>query len=176
MTDSTATEGRLPGDRGDGNRLRMVAVASLVLALVAVGLAGWAVLRERPTAGAAEPAYSDSQRADAKRTTCAAVEFVRQGVSLNTNLQPAGGPDDVTGSLAVAANARLALSNGGQYLLVRVDPATPEPLAATVASFANTLLDIGAAATAGITNGDSDQAARLRDADAANTTIAELCK
>jgi hypothetical protein len=104
------------------------------------------------------------------------MDVVRRGVSLNTNLQPEGGPGDVTGSLAVAANARLALFNGGEYLLARVDPATPTDLSDAIHRFANTLLDIGAAATAGAPNSEPAQAARLKDADSANTTITELCK
>jgi hypothetical protein len=37
-------------------------------------------------------------------------------------------------------------------------------------------MDIGAAATSGAQNSEPEQAARLKDADATNTTIAELCK
>ncbi|MGX9791487.1 hypothetical protein [Mycobacterium sp. MMS18-G62] len=122
------------------------------------------------------PSYSDTQRADAKVKICGAMDVVRRGVSLNTNLQPEGGPNDVTGSLAVAANARVALFNGGEYLLARLDPATPTDLADATRKFANTLMDIGAAATAGAQNSEPAQAARLKDADSANGTIAEFCK
>jgi len=101
---------------------------------------------------------------------------VRKGVSLNTNLQPPGGPADITGSLAVAANARISLYDGGQYLLARLDPATPKDLADTVTKFANLLMDIGANATAGAQNSQPEQAARLKEADAANTKLKELCK
>jgi hypothetical protein len=104
------------------------------------------------------------------------MDLVRRGVSLNTNLQPAGGPEDVTGSMAVAANSRVALYDGGQYLLAKIDPAAPADLAEAVRNFANNLMDIGAAATAGAQNTDPDQAARLRDAEAANATVTELCK
>jgi hypothetical protein len=45
-----------------------------------------------------------------------------------------------------------------------------------VKKFANGLMDIGAAATAGAQNSQPDQAARLRDADTANATIGDLCK
>ena len=101
---------------------------------------------------------------------------MRKGVSLNTNLQAPGGEGDVVGSLAVAANARLSLSDGGQYLIVRLDPATPTELAGAVKKFANTLLDIGAASTAGSPNTDPDQAARLRAADTQNAEVADLCR
>jgi hypothetical protein len=145
---------------------------SLTLAVAALALAGWTLYRIDHS----KPTYSDSQRAEAKVSVCKAMDLVRKGVSLNTNLQPAGGLGDVTGSLAAAANARVALYGGGQYLLAKLDPATPTDLGDAVRKFANTLMDIGAAATSGAQNSDPDQAARLRDADTANTTIAELCK
>ncbi len=147
---------------------------ALVLALAALGLSAWTAFR--PARGAADQTYSAGQQNDAKSGVCAAADTVRKGVSLNTNLQSPGGEGDVTGSLAVAANARLALSDGGQYLIARLDPATPSDVAAAVKTFANALMDIGAAATAGIPNTDPVQAARLHDADAANAKVADLCK
>lgn len=152
-----------------------VSVIALILALAALGLAGWAAFRPTPKP-AAGSGYSPSQQADAKASTCAATELVRKGVSLNTNLQSPGGDADVTGSLAVAANARLSLSNGGQYLINRLDPATPTELAADIRDFGNTLMDIGAASIAGALNTDPDQAARLSHADALNVKITEACR
>ena len=152
---------------------------ALVVALAALGLAGWAAFRPAPRP-ASEPGtdqgYSAAQEAEAKASICAAMNLVRKGVSMNTNLQPPGGAADVTGALAVAANARLSLSEGGQYLLARLDPATPKPLADDARKFANSLIDIGAASIAGALNTDADQATRLKDADALNTKIAEACK
>lgn len=98
------------------------------------------------------------------------------GVTQNTNLQAPGGPEDAVGNLAIAANARLSLYDGGQYLLARLDPATPPELADAVRTFANNLMDIGAAATAGALNTDPEQSARLRDADSVNSTVDGLCK
>ena len=149
----------------------MVWVA-LVVAIAAAGLAGWALL---DGSGTSEPSYTDTQRAEAKVKACTAMDVVRRGVSINTNLQPGGGLEDVMGSQAAAANARVALYDGGQYLLARLDPATPADLADAVRKFANHLMDIGAASTAGAQNEDPEQAARLRDADSTNATITELC-
>jgi hypothetical protein len=176
MPDSRSSEplqGRRYPDSGASGRV--LSLITLLIAVVAVALGGWALFRSMDS-GSSKPSYSDSQRADAKVKICGAMDVVRRGVSLNTNLQPEGGPGDVTGSLAVAANARLALFNGGQYLLGRLDPATPTDLSDDVRNFANTLLDIGAAATAGAQNSEPAQAARLKDADSANKTITELCK
>ena len=75
----------------------------------------------------------------------------------------------------MAANARLSAYVGGLYLLDRLDPATPTELADEVRGFANLLTDIGATATAGASDSDPDQAARLKSADAANTKLGEVC-
>lgn len=149
-------------------------VVALTLAVVAVALAAWAVFGPAPKPAA--PEYTAAQQADAKSSICKASDLVRKGISLNTNLPVPGGEADVTGSLAVAANARLSLSDGGMYLLNRLDPATPTELADPVRQFAESLLDIGAAAISGAQNTDPEQAARLKDADATNTKITQLCK
>jgi hypothetical protein len=152
----------------------VTAVIALVVALAALGLWGWTTFRP---ATKADPAatYTSAQQADAKTKICAATDLVRKGVSLNTNLQAPGGEADVTGSLAVAANARISLSDGGQYLLARLDPATPTPLADDVKTFANTLMDIGAASIAGALNTDPDQAARLKEVDGLNAKLVQEC-
>jgi hypothetical protein len=154
-------------------RFNALGVLTLILSIAAVALAGWTLYR---VDFAKEGGYDAIQRADAKVKICGAMEVVRKGVSLNTNLAPEGGPADITGSQAVAANARVSLYDGGQYLLARLDPATPEDLASKVRDFADNLMDIGAHATAGATNEDPEQATRLKDADADNTAITELCK
>src|SRR5689334_2601318 len=149
--------------------VRILLPITLVVAIVAVALAGWALYRLNERTADSQN-YSGAQRADAKSKVCAAADVVRKGVSLNTNLQPPGGPEDVTGTLAVAANARVSLYDGGQYLLARIDPATPPDLADAATKFANLLMDIGANATAGSQNSEPAQAARLKDADASNAT------
>jgi hypothetical protein len=164
------------GEYRDGGRGRILILLTLVLSVAAIGLSGWTLFRLLQTGTSSAGRYTGAERADAKQKICAATNLVRRGVSLNTNLQPAGGPEDVTGTLAVAANARISLSEGGQYLLARLDPATPPELADAVKKFANNLMDIGAAATAGASNSQPEQATRLHDADAANGTITELCK
>lgn len=181
---SEPTEASAPAKRAhrseparDRSQLALGVVA--LIAVVALGLAAWALLRPAPTSStsaAGEPTYTDAQRTDSKLKICTAFNTVRAGVTQNTNLVPPGGPEDVTGALAVAANARLSLSDGGAYLLARLDPATAPELAEAIRSFGNGLMDIGAASTAGAKNTDPEQATRLKDADAANTTIIGLCK
>jgi hypothetical protein len=150
----------------------IVSVAALVVALVAAGLAVWALVKEPSKEGV----FTGTATDDPKGSICESFNVIRNGVQINTNLQPPGGPEDVTGSMAVAANARLALYDGGQYLLARLQPDTPADLADAVRKFANNLMDIGARSTSGIPNSDPGQAARLKEADEANKTITDLCK
>ena len=144
---------------------------TLVVAVLALALAAFALFRTLDD----DPAFTDAQRDDARTAICSAFDTVRTGVATNTNIAPPGGSGDISGALAVAANARVALFDGGQYLLARLDPATPTDLASEVRRFANQLMDIGAAATAGIPNSDPVQAGRLQDAEAASTAISGRC-
>jgi hypothetical protein len=155
-------------------RSRLLPATALVIALAALALSGWAVWRTFAQT-ATEPEYTQAQRDQAKQSVCAAAELVRKGVALNTSEPSPAASGDVIGSLAVAANARLSLFEGGQYLRARLGPAVPTALSDAVGELADGLMDIGAAATAGAVNTDSDQAARLRDAEAADGRVRELC-
>lgn len=146
--------------------------SALAVALLSLGVAVFAVLRTLDHG----PDYTDEQRGAAERAICSAFETVRTAVATNTNVEPPGGSGDIAGALAVAANARVALFDGGQYLLARLDPATPTDLADEVRSFANQLMDIGAAATAGVPNTDPVQAQRLRDAESASAAVSDRCR
>jgi hypothetical protein len=172
---SNESTAEYPGGYGS-RRGSILLPITLVVALAAAALSGWLLIRLAQEGTPNSPNYSGAQRTDAKQKICDAATVVRKGVSLNTNLQPPGGPEDVTGTLAVAANARVSLYDGGQYLLARLDPATPPELADAVTKFANLLMDIGAAATSGAQNSQPEQAIRLKEADTANGQITELCK
>ena len=167
-----------PGAPSRGSRLNSVGrgpvlpVLGLLVALVAVGLAVWALVRTMPS----QPEFTADQRAQAKTKVCAAYDTVRKGVTLNTTMPNPGGGTDVTGAMVIAANARVSLYDGGQYLLARIDPATPSELADPARTFGNLLMDIGAASTAGVQNDDPDQAARLHDADTLSATIEGQCQ
>jgi hypothetical protein len=156
----------------------IVSVLALIVAVAAIGVAVWALVKEPSPSESAQPAsvYTGTTTEDPKGSVCEAFNVVRNGVQLNTNMQAPGGPADVTGTMAVAANARLSLSDGGQYLLARLQPGTPPELADAVREFANQLMDIGARSIAGIPNADPDQAERLKEADTSNATITNLCK
>jgi len=175
MSDSSDSKHQSGGQRNATSGRTPILIAGVaVLAVVAIALSVWALLR--PAAGSENAAnYSDAQRMEAKSQICVAFAMVRQGVSRNTNLQVPGGEGDIAGALGVAANARISLYDGGQYLMARLAPATPTELADTERAFANGLMDIGAAATAGAQNTDPEQSKRLTDADAAATKIGQLC-
>lgn len=143
--------------------------SALAVALLSLGVAVFALLRTLDH----QPDYTDEQRAAAQSAICAAFQTVRTAVATNTNVEA---PADIAGALGAAANARVALFDGGQYLLARLDPATPADLAGEVRRFANQLMDIGAAATAGVPNSDPVQADRLRDAEAASAAVSDRCR
>lgn len=147
---------------------RWVAPAALAIAVIAIGLATWALMR---TPG--EAAETPQQPDDPKAHVCIAFDTVRKAVSVQTNVDL--GPDPVAKD-AVAANARLATLGGGEYLLSRLYPATPTELADLVRSFANNLQDIGMNQLAGVPNTDPTLAPRLSEAQAASQEIADLCK
>ena len=175
-TDTSTGPPASPGHRQRTNRTPAVCFVALFVALLALGLAGWALLRPPSTnSSPEETAVTDAQRSDAQAKICSAFDIVRNGVNRNTNLQAPGGSTDLAGTLAVAANARLSLSNGGQYLLTNLTSATPAELANSVRRFANVLMDIGAYATAGAQNAEPQQAARLREASETDATITQLC-
>jgi hypothetical protein len=104
---------------------------------------------------------------------CTAFDTVSKAVQLQTHTDL--GTDQVA-MTAVAANARLALLGGGQFLLTRLDPAAAPELSSAVTTFAQALQDIGMNALIGIPNSDPTQAARLAEGEASRQQIADLCK
>lgn len=143
-----------------------VATLALVLAIAAVILAVWALV------AAASKAPAVTLSGDAKTRVCAAFQPVQQAVLQQTNANL--GADPVQ-QAAVAANARLALIGGGDYLLRQIDSKTPEDLAVEVTGFANDLQTLGINYLAGLVATDPAQAELNKRADAAMKTIAEMC-
>jgi hypothetical protein len=120
-----------------GWKSRWPTFAALAIAVLALAIAALAWFR--PVHGA-----SPQQTADAKTNVCTGYAVARQAVVTNTHLvNPRGG--DQIGTLAVAANARLALLGGGAYLRERLDaePATPADLAKALKAMAGTMEQLG---------------------------------
>ncbi len=167
VDDTTSTTHR--PNRQSRSSLGWVAPLALVVALIATGLAGWALLRPAPSTPAPAPAAAP-QNGDPKDNACAAYRTVSSAVSLQTHADTGA---EVQG---VAANARLAMSGGATYLLAHLSPATPSDLADAIRAFAAGLQDISMNALAGVPNDDPNQAERLSNAEKTNSKIAELCK
>jgi hypothetical protein len=153
------------------------AVASLVVALVAVGVAMAAWLRPMPQENPppSEAVYSDEQVAAAKADVCEAYKAVDQAVVTNTH-RPNPVEGDEIGSLAAAANARLSLYAGGDYLLSRLAerPATPHDLAVPARSLANLYKQFSIRALDNVSNSNLDT---LRSPiDETSATIERLCQ
>lgn len=143
-----------------------VAPAALVIAVIAVALAVWGLVRS-PS--------SDSKLSaeEAKTQVCQAFDMVRNAVSLQTNADL--GRDRIAVE-AVAANARLATLGGGQFLLARLDGPVPDDLEDAVRSFANQLEYIGMGQLAGAAGDDPGQMTRMEEAQASAERVVELCK
>ncbi|MGV0835990.1 hypothetical protein [Mycolicibacterium thermoresistibile] len=170
-------DGQMASAAGQGaapNRGFVISIVALMVAVAALGAGVWALLRD--TDSPSQPSYTDEQRTDAKTAACEAFDTVRRGVSINSNRAAPGGEQDIVGQLAVAANARMSLLGGGQYLLAVLDPATPEELHDQLQEFAVLLMDIGAASTAGQPTTEPAQADRMRRADEMSQTIVESCR
>ena len=151
---------------------RWLAPAALLVAVVAVGLAVWALVSP-PTKASTSAAGSETNGGDPKTRVCAAFNTVSTAVQVQTHNDL--GPDPVA-QAAVAGNARLALFGGGVYLEKSLGSDTPSNLADPVRRFAVGLQNIGIDALAGATNTDPAQAAQLSDADADRKQVVELCK
>ncbi len=150
--------------------------AFLVIALAAIGIAIGAWIRPVPSTKAAAPptpSYTDQQTADGKRTVCAAYEKVRQAVSVNTGRS---GGDDPTAIIAVAANARIALYDGGDYLskTLNENPAAPTDLTNAVRSLVSVYQQM---AIDYLANAPDPEQQTSRDAvEKANAAVYGICK
>lgn len=160
-----------PHHHGDARPRGATALAAvaLVFGVAALTLSLWTWWQSRT------PSYDEATRAAAGDAACTAYRTVRTGVATNTNLQSPGGDADVTGVLATAANARVALLGGGQYVLSTVEPATPPDVASAAEDFGHALMRFGAAALAGAPDDDPAQQALQREIDALDTRLQRLC-
>lgn len=145
-----------------------VAPVALVVSVVSVAIAVWALVRS--------PSSDDSSLTaeEAKTQVCQAFDMVRRAVSIQTN---ANLGSDRIAIEAVAANARLATLGGGQFLLARLDD---RPVSAdlddAVRSFANQLEYIGMGQLAGASRDDPGQTTRMTEAQTSAERALELCK
>jgi len=156
--------------RGSGPR--WIAPTALILSLIAVAGAGWALFKPEPVE--VDPLSS----ADPKGQVCSAYTLVSEAVSIQTKRSPGPnlGPMTAVATEAIAANARLAMAGGASYLLDQLPPNAPAELATEVRAFAGDLNSIAMNALAGIPNDREPQAGLLSSAEQSNKKLAELCK
>lgn len=143
---------------------------ALLVAVIAVGLAVWALLstpEQQSTSATGAPLQGD-----AKDRVCTAAHTVAMAVQRQTNADIGPEPAAVE---AVAANARLAMLGGGDYLLSQISSDTPQDLADEARSFGTTLQQIGANALAGVSNDDELQAGRILNAEASRNKLSQIC-
>jgi hypothetical protein len=148
---------------------KWVPLAALVIAVVALGFAVWPVLRPGPS-------YTETEVADATTRVCAAYDLALRGVSTQTNqVVP---PEDVAGTQAAAANARLALVVASEDLHTAVDAssAAPAGLRDAVRGLADEYRIIAANYLAGLGNDAPVIAEASGRAGTAATTITATCQ
>lgn len=165
--------------------------AGLVAALVGAGALAGAVAggvagaligsgsssAPEPTPAAAPetpaPTYADQEVIDAKANVCAAYGKVHQAVLINTGRN---GEEDPAMIFAIAANARMALFDGGSYLLAKLDqaPAAPADLATAVRSLAGAYQQLSIDYLAEVP--EEEQQASLQAVDATNAPVFEMCR
>lgn len=150
----------------------IVVIAALILSLAALGLAAWPLLHDK----SASPApYTDTEIAEATASICAAVDLALRGVSLQTGQTP---PDDPSGAVAAAANARLALAVASDNLVIAADDgkAAPVGLRDAVRRLADAYRTVASHYLAGELIDSPPIKAASDSAGAAVTTIAATCK
>lgn len=164
---------RVPAPAAKRSMTSWMAPLALVCSLLAAGAAAWGLLKPAPES----PTAFKSD--DPKATVCKAFKTVSDAVYLQTNRNP---PPDLGPAVegaameAIAANARLAMAGGANYLLANLPANTPADLNEEVRSFAADLNSIAMNALAGIANEKPEQADLLHSAEESNKKIAELCK
>jgi hypothetical protein len=154
--------------------------ASLVIALVAIGLAIGCWFRPLPSNKASStppaPSYTDQQTADAKASVCTAFGNVDHALELAD--ARSGGSADPTGQLAVATSTRQVLDFGSRYLLAKLaeEPATPPDLATAVRKQANAYQEVLMRYLDGLDYSDPGLKSAGNASNEATDTIRRLCK
>jgi hypothetical protein len=149
---------------------RLALVVPVLISLVALGLASWALLR---TPADTPPPPTAQQIADARGLACAAYARVRSAVALQSQADPGADPN---AAQLVAVNARLAMAVGSQHIVDNLGPAVPSELAGLLRSVATDLQDLAVNALAGTSGDEAGQVARLHELEATSQKIVELCK
>lgn len=153
---------------------RGLAIVSLVIAFVAIGIAVGAWFRPLPkNEPPRAPSYSSQEVADAKAKVCAAYRMVRRALAATGSRD---GGADPTATLAVATSSRQALDVGSQYLSSKLEeaPATAIDLAMAVRKLAGLYREIAISYLAEIDEVEIEPLRRA--AEQPSLEIDRLCK
>lgn len=152
-----------------------LAIVSLVIAFVAIGIAVGAWFRPLPkNEPPRAPTYSSQEVADAKGKVCAAYAKVHHALVLSAERN---GGSDPTAVLAVATSGRQVLDTGSRYLSTRLSeaPATPSELSIAIKGLASAYQELAMGYLDGLTNTDSQLKSSLEAADNATSTLERIC-
>ena len=140
---------------------------ALLIALIAVALACWALVSAQSEAPAAA-----QQEGDPKARACSAFDTVSNAVRIQTHA--------ISGPIRSHSRRWRATPgwrwSGAANIAEPPGPQAPPELADAIRSFANNLRDIGMSALGDVPATDPAQAARLSEGEASREQIAILCK
>lgn len=156
-----------------GSSPRWIAPVALLLSLLAVGASVWSLFKPAPTPEATPTVFTAAAVDNPKGAACDAAALVANGVMRQSQVNL--GPEPAALE-TVAANTRLAMAGGADYLRTTVPSNTPAELAEPIATLAKQLQDAAQHFFVGQTSSDPQQAARLEAAGETTKKIAELCK
>ena len=160
-------------DRAQPSRnMWIVVIAALVLGVAALGLSGWTLLRTQLTS---THEYTDAQVSDDTKKACAAYELASRGAKLQSS--PAV-PNDASGPLALAANARIALIVASKNPVIAADasPAAPTALTSTMRSLADAYRAVASNDIGGSQADSPEIKAAFQSGDEAEATMRLTCK
>lgn len=156
-----------------GSLPRWIAPAALLLSLLALGAAGWSLLKPAPNTDVKPAIFTAAPVDNPKAAACAAAALVANGVSRQSQMNL--GPEPAALE-TVAANTRLAMAGGAAYLRDTVPSNTPTEVAEPIATLATQLQDAAQHFFVGQTSSDPEQAARLNAAGETTKMIAGICE
>jgi hypothetical protein len=164
-----------PGAPRRPSQALAIASFAIALAAVAVAIGSWfrPIPDNKPSPTPPSATFTDQQVGAAKAKVCATYQKVHQAVLVNTGRS---GGTDQTAILGLAANARIALYNGGDYLLRTLadQPATPADLAAAVRQLANSYQELAIDYMAEASQSETDSS--LHAGDQPNAALSQLCR
>ncbi|AQT82513.1 hypothetical protein B1R94_02570 [Mycolicibacterium litorale] len=149
----------------------MIAIVVALIA-VAVAIGAWFRPAPKPEAPAAKT-YSDQEIADAKKAVCDAYQRVDRALTATTSK---GGGGQSTEDVLISMNVRLALTEGAQYLMTRLneEPATPDPLAEAVRKATDAYQNIAIARLGDAPQSEVDEI--IKNGDPSISAIKDECR